>query len=111
MAHFLLPFSLLFFKRIKTPYGLGSTSSRLEPLRRSNFLLKAKFPEIPIIFQEGVYVTIVHPAFSLFLYFPGVHFRDELQHGGDVSQQKIKCQPIRTREIGGVSLSDVLYVK
>ena len=32
-----------------------------------------------------------------------------LQHGGDVSQQKIKCQPIRTREIGGVTLSDVLY--
>ena len=29
----------------------------------------------------------------------------------DVSQQKIKCRPIRTREIGGVSLSDVLYVK
>ena len=28
---------------------------------------------------------------------------------GDVSQQKIKGRPIRTQEIGGVSLSDVLY--
>ena len=55
-------------------------------------------------------MTIVHPAFCLFLYLTGVHFRGELQHGGDVSQQKIKCRPIRTREIGGVSLSDVLYV-
>ena len=36
--------------------------------------------------------------------------RGKIQHDGDVSQQKIKCQLIRTREIGGVSLSDVLYV-
>ena len=54
-------------------------------------------------------MTIGNPAFCLFLYLTGVHFRGELQHGGDVSQQKIKCRPIRTREIGGVSLSDVLY--
>ena len=58
---------------------------------------------------EGVYVTIVYPAFCLFLYLTGVHFRGELQHSGDVSQQKIKYRPIRTREIGGFSLSDVLY--
>ena len=58
---------------------------------------------------EGVYVTVGNPAFCLFLYLTGVHFRGELQHGGDVSQQKIKCRPIRTREIGGASLSDVLY--
>ena len=38
-------------------------------------------------------------------YIPG-----KLKHGDDVSQQKIKCRPIRAREIGGVSLSDVLYV-
>ena len=37
---------------------------------------------------EGVYVTIIYPAFWLFLYLTGVHFRGELQHGGDVSQQK-----------------------
>ena len=55
-------------------------------------------------------MTIGNPAFFLSLYLIGVHFRGELQHGGDVSQQKIKCRPIRTQEIGGVSSSDVLYV-
>ena len=49
--------------------------------------------------------------FCLFLYLTGVHFPGELQHSGDVSEWKIKCWPIRTREIGGVSLSDVLYDK
>ena len=58
---------------------------------------------------EGVYVTIGKPSFCLFLYFTGVHFLGELQHGSDVGQQKIKCRPIRIREIGDVSLSDVLY--
>ena len=52
-------------------------------------------------------MTIGNPAFCLFLYLTGVHFRGELQHGGDVSE----CRPIRTREIGDVSLSDVLYGK
>ena len=56
-------------------------------------------------------MTIGNSAFYLFLYLTGVHFRGELQHVGDIIQQKIKCQPIRTREIGGVTLSDVLYVK
>ena len=55
-------------------------------------------------------MTIVHPAICLLLYLTGIHFRGELQHGGDVSQQKIKCRSIRTQEIGGISLSDVLYV-
>ena len=55
-------------------------------------------------------MTIGNLAFCLFLYLIGVHFRGELQHGDDVSQEKIKCRPIRTREIAGVSLSDVLYV-
>ena len=59
--------------------------------------------------MEGVYMTIGNPAFCLFLYLIGVHFQSELQYGCDVIQQKIKCQPIRTREIDGVSLSDVLY--
>ena len=54
-------------------------------------------------------MTIGNPAFCLFLYLTDVHFRGELQHGGDVSQQKVKCRPIRTREIGAVSLSDILY--
>ena len=55
-------------------------------------------------------MTIGSPDFCLFLYLNGVHFRGELQHGGDVSQQKVKCRPIKTQEIGDVSLSDVLYV-
>ena len=38
------------------------------------------------------------------------HFRGELQHVGHVGVQKIKCRPIRTREIGGVRLQDELYV-
>ena len=59
--------------------------------------------------QESVYVANGNPGFFLFLHLTDVHFRLELQHVGDVNQQKIKCQPIRTREIGGVSLSDVLY--
>ena len=54
---------------------------------------------------EVVYVTIGNPAFYLFLYLTG----GELQHVGDVSEPKIKCRPIRTCEIGGVTLSDVLY--
>ena len=36
-------------------------------------------------------VTIGNPAFCLFLYLTGVHFRGELQHVGDVSQQKLEC--------------------
>ena len=55
-------------------------------------------------------MTIGNLAFCLFLYLTGIHFRGELQHGGDVSQQKNKCRPIRTREIDGASLSDVLCV-
>ena len=49
-------------------------------------------------------MTIGNSAFCLALYLTGVHFRGELQHVGFVSQQKIKYQPITTREIGGVRL-------
>ena len=56
-------------------------------------------------------MAIGNTAFCRFLCLTGVHFRGKLQHGGNVSQYKIKCRSIRTREIGGVSLSDVLYVK
>ena len=54
--------------------------------------------------KEIVYRTIGNPAFCFFLYLTGVHFRDELQHVGDASEQKIKCWPTRTGEIGGVRL-------
>ena len=53
---------------------------------------------------EVVYVTIGNPAFCVALYLTGVHFRGELQHVGHMGEQKIKCRPIRTREIAGVRL-------
>ena len=55
-------------------------------------------------------MTIGNLAFCLALYLTGVHFRGELQHVGDVTEQKFKCRPIRTREIGGIRLSEELYV-
>ena len=61
--------------------------------------------------KDVVYVTIGNPAFCLFLYLNGIHFRGELQYGGDVSHQKVKRRPIRAQERGGVSLSDVLYAR
>ena len=75
------------------------------------FLKKIKLTRLAIWIKEGVYVAIGNQDFCLFLYLTGVHFLGESQHGGDVSQQKIKCRPIRTREIGGILLSDALYVR
>ena len=49
-------------------------------------------------------MTIGNPAFCLALYLTGVHFRGELQHVGHVGEQKIKCWPIKAREIAGVRL-------
>ena len=55
-------------------------------------------------FSEVMYVIIGNPAFCLALHLAGVHFRGELQHVGNVSEQKTMCRPIRTRKIGGVRL-------
>ena len=55
-------------------------------------------------YYEVAHVTIGNSAFCLALYLTGVHFRGELQHAGDFSEQKINCRPIRTREISGVRL-------
>ena len=41
-----------------------------------------------VVLMEGVCVTIENPAFCLFLYLTGVHFRGELQHIGDVISKK-----------------------
>ena len=46
-------------------------------------------------------MTVGNPAFCLVLCLTGVHFRGELRHIGDVSEQKFKCRLIRPREIGG----------
>ena len=56
-------------------------------------------------------MTIGKPTFCLAIHLTGVHFRGELQHVGDVSEQKCKYRPIRTREIGSVRLSEVLHAK
>ena len=38
-----------------------------------------------------------------------MHFRGELQHIGHAGKQKIKCGPIRTREVTDIRLLDKLY--
>ena len=48
-------------------------------------------------------------VFCFLLCLTDVHLRDELIHVGDVSQEKIKYRPMTIREIGSVTLSDVLY--
>ena len=59
--------------------------------------------------MEGVSVKIGNPDFYLALHITGVHFQGELKHVGVVSEQKCKYRPIRTREIGGIRLSEALY--
>ena len=54
--------------------------------------------EIIRTLYRGVYGKIGNPAFCLALYLTGVHFQGKLKHVGDVSEWKIKCGPIRTRE-------------
>ena len=56
-----------------------------------------------------MYVAIGNPAFCLALYLTNVHSWSELQHVGDVSEQKVKRRPIGTPEIGGARLSKELY--
>ena len=48
-------------------------------------------------------------VFCFLLCLTDIHLRDELNHVGDVSQEKIKYRPMTIREIGSVTLSDVLY--
>ena len=56
-------------------------------------------------------MTNGNSAFFLVLYLTSVHFWGELQHLGEVSEQKFKWRPIRTREIGGVRSSEELIVE
>ena len=46
---------------------------------------------LSVSYLEVTYVTTGNSAFRLALYLTGVHFRGELQHAGDVSEQKIMC--------------------
>ena len=61
------------------------------------------FPPLNQVF-EILYVTIENPAFGLALYLTSVHFRGELYPVGHVGEQKIRCPPIRTRQIASVRL-------
>ena len=69
----------------------------LQNTRKETFFLKSVFAGVrrarlqscSVREKEGVYVTIGHPAFYLFIYLTDLHFRGELQHGGDASQQKM----------------------
>ena len=49
-------------------------------------------------------MTIGNAAFWPALCLSGVYFRDELQHVGRADERKIKCRPIRTREIAGIKV-------
>ena len=53
---------------------------------------KATIYFVAVCFREGVSVKIGKPAFWLALCLTGVHFPGELQHVGDVSEQKLKCR-------------------
>ena len=44
---------------------------------------------LSVSYLEVAYVTTGNSAFRLAFYLTGVHFRGELQHAGDVSEQKI----------------------
>ena len=44
---------------------------------------------LSVSYLEVTYVTTGNSAFRLALYLTGAHFRGELQHAGDVSEQKI----------------------
>ena len=46
---------------------------------------------LSVSYLEVTYVTTGNSAFRLALYLTGAHFRGELQHAGDVSEQKIMC--------------------
>ena len=70
-----------------------------------------RFCVIPAIAPfKFVYVTMGNPAFSLTFCFTVVHFRGKLQQVDHVGEQRLKCQPIRTREIARVRLYKELYV-
>ena len=46
---------------------------------------------LSVSYLEVAYVTTGNSAFRLALYLTDVHFRVELQHAGDVSEQEIMC--------------------
>ena len=55
-------------------------------------------------------MTITSPVFCLVLNLTDVHFQGELEHFSHVGEQKIKCRPIRTRELADIRFQDKPYV-
>ena len=51
-----------------------------------------------------VYVTNCQPVFCLTFCLTGLHFRGELQHVGDITEQNFRYGPIRTLEITDIRL-------
>ena len=84
-----------------------STSSKKTML----FFYACYFFGVTLTTKRACLFDNLNPDFCFALYLTGVHFQDELQHVGDVSQQKIKYRPIWNREIGDATLPDVLYEK
>ena len=58
----------------------------------------------------GCLLTNWYPTFPLTFHSPIVHFRDKLQQIYHMGKQKLKCGPIRMREITDIWLSHGLYV-
>ena len=65
-------------------------------------------------FFQGTFETrkrLFFSTFSICMTVPltGIHFRGELQHAGDVREQKLKHGLFRTREITDIRLLHELY--
>ena len=86
-------FLFIIYLRIKYP--------TLNVCKRKLFLCKRRAEEFTLFqifkvipkheYLEVVHVTIGNPAFCLLLYLTGIHIRGEVQHFGDVSEQKTMC--------------------
>ena len=77
--------------RQRFPFSLSNLSQFIRTFSglRYYLLLLQIYLKHFIALIEVVYVTFGNPAFCL-LYLTGVHFRSELQHFSDVSEQKMK---------------------
>ena len=112
------------FQSMKSLLELNSLSSKffcyitwciISPIRRDTGRLSNETSRQILLFlrNSGLKITnwlgvrfelMFVTVFWLALYLSAVHFRGKLQHFGHMGKQKIKCQPVKTREIVGVRL-------
>ena len=97
-ANFFYPLSPPLYYTIPPLFTILPLIKKIESLPFCPILRKS-IPSPP--FKKG--------EFELCLSLTGIRFQGELQHVGDVIEQKFKCRPIRTTEIVGVRLQDELY--